>query len=131
MSARTIGQVAKLLDINVETIRYYERQGLIEQPSRPPGGYRHYPEATVARIRFIRRAQQLGFSLKDIRQLLTLEDSPCGEVEALARTKLQKIREKIIDLKRLEQTLQQMIASCQTNPDKADCPLIDSLSGQR
>ncbi|WP_438819379.1 MerR family transcriptional regulator [Legionella taurinensis] len=84
----TISKVAKELDINVETIRFYERRGLIKQPSKPEIGYRHYPKEIVNRIRFIKRSQELGFTLDEIANLLNLNDRPCSLVQQLAEHKL-------------------------------------------
>ena len=102
----TISQLAKSAGVNVETIRYYERRGLIEQPDRPAEGYRRYPETTLNRIRFIKRAQELGFSLEEITNLLALGESHCSEVQELAEGKLVSVRAKINDLCRLERVLE-------------------------
>jgi MerR family transcriptional regulator, mercuric resistance operon regulatory protein len=83
----TIGQLAKVAGVNVETIRYYERRGLISQPPKPAEGYRTYPNATLARIFFIKRAQELGFTLKEINKLLSLDESHCSEVQELAEVR--------------------------------------------
>lgn len=123
----SIGQLAKAAGVNVETVRYYERRGLIEQPDKPTEGYRHYPEATAQRIRFIKRAQELGFTLEEITNLLTLNDTPCQEVQNMASQKLTSVRAKIADLCRLEIVLTDLLNQCVANPDQAHCPLIESL----
>ena len=125
--SRTIGKVARELAINVETIRFYERRGLIEQPEKPANGYRHYPDDTLQRIRFIRRCQGLGFTLDEILHLLNLHDKPCQQVQILADNKLALVKEKIADLQRLEKALQQVVKQCQSNQDEAHCPIIDTL----
>ncbi len=124
---RTIGKVATELNIHVETIRFYERRGLIKQPEKPQNGYRDYPEYTVQRIRFIRRCQGLGFTLDEIRSLLSLDDKPCPQVQNLAVNKLTTVKEKITDLQRLEQALHQLVIQCRDNQDEAHCPIIDTL----
>ncbi len=124
---KTISKVAKELDINVETVRFYERRGLIEQPIKPDMGYRHYPQETVNRIRFIKRAQELGFTLNEIGNLLSLNDSPCRQVQEMAELKLQTVREKKADLCRLEKALMEQLAQCHNNDNERYCPIINSL----
>jgi len=124
---RTISRLAKELGVNIETIRFYERKGLIQQPPKPTTGYRHYPSETVNRIHFIKRAQELGFTLDEIVHLLSLEDSPCSAVQTLANNKLEKVRSKILDLRRLENALEVLLSQCHENEDKSHCPIIDSL----
>lgn len=124
---RTISSVAKELNVNIETIRFYERKALIEQPTKPEDGYRHYPDETVDRIRFIKRAQELGFTLEEVSRLLRLEDSPCNEVQELAENKLEAVQAKMKDLKCLESALKALLNQCNENEDKAHCPIIDSL----
>ena len=123
----TISQLAKSADVNVETIRYYELQKLIEQPEKPLQGYRQYPEETLTRVLFIKRAQHLGFTLAEIEALIELSAGSCHEVQHLAEHKLDIVQAKIKDLKRLEKSLKQLIYSCQSNSDTASCPIIDSL----
>lgn len=123
----SIGQLAKIAGINVETVRYYERRGLIEQPPRPEQGYRHYPRQTLERILFIKRAQELGFALADVTQLLQLGEAHCPEVQALAEGKLAGVRARIADLRRLEKVLSNLVHLCQTNPGQSPCPIVESL----
>ncbi len=123
----TISKVAKELSINVETVRFYERRGLIEQPVKPEVGYRHYPDETVNRIRFIKRAQELGFTLEEIANLLILEDRPCSQVQDLAEHKLCAVKEKMADLRRLEKALKALLVQCHSNEDDSHCPIIDAL----
>ncbi|MDY6929006.1 MAG: Hg(II)-responsive transcriptional regulator [Pseudomonadota bacterium] len=123
----TISQLARAAGVNVETVRYYERRGLIEQPDKPAEGYRRYPETTLDRIRFIKRAQELGLSLEEITNLLILGQSHCSEVQELAEGKMISVRAKINDLCRLEQVLEDLIIQCRTNPDNTACPIVESL----
>ncbi|WP_370978981.1 Hg(II)-responsive transcriptional regulator [Agaribacterium sp. ZY112] len=124
---RTISHLAKALNINVETIRFYERKALIQQPPKPDVGYRHYPDETVNRIRFIKRAQELGFTLEEVSRLLSLEDFPCSDVQALAENKLEAVQTKMRDLRRLESALKALLLQCNTNEDETRCPIINSL----
>ena len=98
MSLFSIGKLAQAAQVSVETIRYYERRGLITQPPKPAQGYRTYTKATLARILFIKRAQELGFTLEEIENLLVLGESHCSEVQELAESKLVSVRSKINDL---------------------------------
>jgi MerR family mercuric resistance operon transcriptional regulator len=124
----TIGQLARQASVNVETVRYYQRCGLITQPEKPPQGYRRYPEATLQRLRFIRKAQSLGFSLQEIAQLLTLEDNPCKQAMAIGTERLAAIDAKIGDLQKLQQALRTTLRDCQSNRNPEQCPLIASLT---
>ncbi len=123
----TIGSLAKTLGITVETIRFYERKGLVQQPPKPAQGYRNYTNDAAERIRFVKRAQELGFTLVEIKHLLSLEDSRCGEIQSLAERKLQTVQIKLRDLTRLESALQTLLSQCSENDDKSNCPIIDSL----
>lgn len=125
--SRTISKIAKEIGINIETVRFYERKGLIKQPVKPLQGYRQYPTETVNRIRFIRRSQELGFTLSEIEGLLSLNDSPCNQVEELAKKKLVAIQTKQADLLLLEKALLEHIGQCQSNEDDTCCPIIDFL----
>lgn len=123
----TISQLATSASVNIETIRYYERQKLIDQPEKPLQGYRHYPEETLTRVLFIKRAQQLGFTLAEIATLIELNTGSCHEVQHLAEHKLDVVQAKIQNLKRLEKSLKQLVSSCQSNSDPGSCPIIASL----
>ena len=123
---RTIGKLAKDLDINVETIRFYERQGLIEQPPKPESGYRKYDETHANQLKFILKAKALGFTLKEIESLMSLSGN-CADIESMGLQKLQLIRDKIDDLQRLEKVIQDMTDSCKANQDPQSCPVINSL----
>lgn len=123
----TISLVAKSLNLNVETIRYYERRGLIEQPEKPLQGYRVYPEQTIQRIQFIKRAKELGFTLDEIENLLRLGDSHCEDIQEIAEDKLDTIQTKIDDLESLRLVLNKLVIQCRTNPDRSHCPIVEAL----
>jgi MerR family mercuric resistance operon transcriptional regulator len=127
-----IGTLAKAADVHVETVRYYQRRGLLAEPSRPPGGTRRYGKAHVQRLRFIKQAQALGFSLDEVRDLLALEDGQhCGEAERLASIKLSMARERMRQLRRVERALATLVEQCQCNAGKLRCPLIAALESDQ
>ncbi|SFR66427.1 MerR family transcriptional regulator, mercuric resistance operon regulatory protein [Marinobacter daqiaonensis] len=124
----TIGGLAKATNVHIETIRYYQRRGLLREPQRPPGGVRRYGSADIARLTFVKTAQQLGFSLDDISDLLRLEDGThCQEASALAEHKLRDVREKIDRLEKIEKVLGEMVKRCHAHQGDISCPLIASL----
>ncbi len=124
----TIGTLADAAGVNVETIRFYQRKGLIPEPARPPGGIRRYGQAELARVRFIKAAQRLGFSLDEVAELLMLEDgTQCGKARALAERKLRDVHEKLADLRRIESALDHLVARCGSARGSVKCPLIESL----
>ena len=123
----TIGQLAKTANINVETVRYYQRIHLIEQPDKPALGYRVYPDETLNRIRFIKRAQLLGFSLEEISQLLEISDQQCETAAQMGHDKLQLIQQKISDLSKMASVLDEYTQQCAINADHSHCPIIDTL----
>ncbi len=127
----TIGQVSKLAGVNRETLRYYEREGIIEQPERKDSGYRIYPPSIVKRIRFIKRAQGLGFSLKEINELMALrndaEDATCRDVKQYAQDKVKTIEKKLADLKRMRARLVELIAVCNEENSISACPILDAF----
>ncbi len=124
----TIGALAKAANIGVETIRYYQRRGLVAEPHKPYGSIRHYDDQALARLQFIRTAQWLGFSLDEIGGLLTLQDGThCDEARVLGGQKLAKVREKISSLRRIERTLEGLVQACCTEQGDVKCPLITSL----
>ena len=125
----TIGTLAKAADVNVETIRYYQRIGLITEPAKPLQGYRTYSEETLKRIQFIKRAQQLGFSLQEVEELLQLAEGHCADVRQLAEDKRSQIDKQIKGLRNLRKTLTELISSCQTGTDDAHCAIVEALSG--
>lgn len=129
MQAMTIGKLAQSAGVNVETIRYYQRLKLLDEPARPLGGVRRYADAAVARVRFIKRAQELGFSLAEIQRLLRLGDpQSCGEARALAAEKLALVESRVADLKRLRGVLKELIGRCDQRRGKVACPIIESLA---
>jgi len=124
----TIGMLARRAGVNVETIRYYQRRGLVPEPAKPLGGIRNYAPEHVQRLRFIKRAQQLGFSLEEVGDLLSLEDGlHCHEVEEIAGKKLATVRERIAQLRGIEGALATLIRKCSSNRGKVRCPLISAL----
>ena len=129
MSGRyTIGTLAREVGLNVETVRYYQRRGLVPEPARPPGGIRHYAQEHARRLRFIREAQKLGFSLDEVGELLSLEDGlHCREVEEIAGHKLAAVRDRMAQLGRIETVLAVLVRKCHGNRGKLRCPLISSL----
>lgn len=125
----TIGKLARAAGVNVETIRYYQRIGLIEAPVKPAQGYRRYPAATVARVRFIRRAQELGFSLKEIAELLSLNDGDCRSARAIAAQKQALIEQRLRDLTRMRDALAGLVEAClDSEAEGAPCALIQTLN---
>ena len=123
----TIGKLASKANISVETIRYYQRRGLIEQPLKPAAGYRQYADESLQRLLFIRKAKTLGFSLDEIDNLLVLSEGRCADVQSLARKKLVSIKTKMKNLQRLEHLLEGLVGQCRNNIDAAHCPIIDTL----
>jgi len=125
----TIGTLAKQGGVNVETIRYYQRRGLLHEPVRLRGGFRHYSSDTVKRVRFIKRAQVLGFTLEEIAGLLTLnERKACQETRGIAAHKLELIEEKIADLSKMKRALSRLVRACDTSSAGAPCPIIHLLA---
>lgn len=124
----TIGAFAKAAGVNVETIRFYQRKGLLLEPEKPYGSIRRYGAADVTRVRFVKSAQRLGFSLDEIADLLKLEDGThCDEASRLAEHKLRDIQEKLADLGRMEAVLAQLVCACHSHQGNVSCPLIASL----
>ena len=126
---RTIGRIAKASGVGVETIRVYEREELLPEPERSASGYRLYSDDAVARLRFIQRAKQLGFTLDEVRRLLTLADvaGPSAEVRALAADKLAIIDARLRDLGRMREALAELVACCDGSGSAASCPIIQAL----
>ncbi|MGR9087992.1 MAG: Hg(II)-responsive transcriptional regulator [Gammaproteobacteria bacterium] len=124
----TIGRLAKKAAVSVETIRYYQRRGLLAEPARPLNGVRRYNERDIQRVRFIRQGQKLGFSLDEIQELLSLEDEQrCLEVREIALKKLLLIRERIEGLRNMEKALSGLIECCSSNTGELSCPIITAL----
>lgn len=130
MKTLTIGQLAKQAQVNVETVRYYERRGLIPEPPRRESGYRQYSQDAVARLQFIRRAKELGFSLREISDLLSLRvgpDATCGDVKRRAERKLTDIEEKLQALQRMKKALTKLAAACRGRGPTSECPILEAL----
>lgn len=127
-SNMTIGVLAQTAGVNLETIRFYQRKGLVPKPTRVEGGIRRYGANELARVRFIKSAQRLGFSLDEVAELLRLDDGAhCQDARELARKKLGDVRERLADLVRIESVLDQLVKRCGSARGKVDCPLIASL----
>lgn len=130
MKPLTIGQVAKLAGVGVETMRFYERNGLVAAPPRNDAGYRQYPEDTPLRVRFIRHAKDLGFSLREIQDLLSLKTGPgttCSDVRHVARIKIGEIEARIIAMKRMKTALSKLVDVCAGDGPAGECPILDAL----
>ena len=131
MKAMTIGKAAREAGVGVETIRFYERRGLLEQPPKPAtSGFRTYADETVARIRFIRQAQELGFSLREVGELLGLKADPAADAAAVrehAATKLAQVDEKIRRLERIRHALEELIAACPGSGALRACSIMEAL----
>jgi len=123
-----IGELARSVNVNVETIRYYQRIKLLELPEKPYGGMRSYSDQDLQRLRFIRRAQKLGFSLKDIRELLDLSSSDCERVEKLAAEKLSEVKAKLRQLRSIESILAKTVEQCARRKSDQPCPIIETLT---
>ncbi len=131
MKPLTIGKVAGLAGVGVETVRFYERKKMIPKPPRSAAGYRQYPESTVQRLRFIRRAKGLGFSLKEIKELLTLRADPqatCSDVRQRAEQKLADIEQRMDDLEKMRAALQVLLKACSTNTTSTECPILQAIT---
>ena len=130
--AMTIGELARAACVHVETIRYYQRLGLLPVPAKPYAGQRRYGEAELNRLRFIKRAQSLGFSLEEVRLLLDLaRREPCSETKRIARQKLAAVEEKLADLNAMRTTLLELVNACDLGGSSDSCPIIECLDGRR
>jgi MerR family mercuric resistance operon transcriptional regulator len=133
MKALTIGKAAREAGVGVETIRFYEREGLIEQPPKPHMGVRRYSDEAVSRIRFIKKAQQLGFTLREIYELLALRADPaadCSQLREEAAVKLQDVRHKIEQLQRIAAALETLINACPGQGGLQACSILEALTLQ-
>ena len=127
-----IGEVAARAGVNVETLRYYERRGLLAEPARRPSGYRSYDERSVRVVRFIKRAQELGFTLADIEELLRLAEggsASCHEVRALANAKVVDLEGRIATLEAMRRSLLSLVRTCNRRGDSRECPLLEAIEG--
>jgi Hg(II)-responsive transcriptional regulator len=127
------GEVAARAGVNVQTLRYYERKGLLDEPDRRASGYRQYAPDAVQLIRFIKRAQELGFTLaqvEDLLQLRSCQETACAEVQRTAEEKIANIEEKIRHLRAMKRALGALVASCSTEGSTRYCPLLEALDGK-
>ena len=127
----TIGTFAKAAGVNVETLRFYQRRGLLSEPAKPNGSIRRYGQADIERVRFVKAAQRLGFSLDEVEGLLTLDDGAhCDDARQLAELKLADVRGKLADLRRIERVLAALVRDCCASHGTVFCPLISILQRQ-
>ena len=132
MKAMKIGEVAKRSGIGIETIRFYEREGLLQEPERRPSGYRQYDESTVKRLEYIRQAKELGFTLAEIRELLELSftaHEACQHIWQRAEAKITDIGNKIRSLQKMRRSLRIIVKRCKTKDSPHECPLIHGTEG--
>ncbi len=132
MKQMTIGQVARRAGVGVETVRFYERQGLLEEPARRESGYRQYAADAVGRLRFIRRAKDLGFTLKEIKELIALGQDPDAtraDVRRKAEDKIADIEARVRDLLRIKGALQALTSACDGHGPLEGCPILQALGG--
>ena len=130
MDRMTIGKLARASGVGVETLRFYEREGLLPEPARTPSGYRQYPPESVARMTFVRRAKRLGFSLAEIRELLTLAEAhgDRSQVKSIAAHKLAEIDKRIDELQRMRGVLAELTRKCSGHGPVEGCPIIEALT---
>lgn len=126
----TIGRLARSAGVNVETVRYYQRRGLIIEPEKPAYGFRYYPAETVSRIQFIKRAQRLGFTLQEIGKLLDQGDGHCEDVHELARRKYSELEIQIEDLLAMKKSLKKLLGGCETSSRTETCPIVETFAGR-
>jgi len=134
MTGVTIGELAERAGVGVETIRFYERKGLMARPVRPRAGYRQYDEQAAERIRFIRQAQDLGFTLAEVAELLSLRVDPlttCADVKAKAQEKITDIDGKIRGLRQMRAALVEIAQTCGGTGPTSDCPILDYMANER
>jgi MerR family copper efflux transcriptional regulator len=127
-----IGQLARLAKVSVQTLRFYERKGLLPKPPRGASGYREYAADAIGMVKFIKRAQELGFSLREIKELLALRKVPratCGDVVVVAQRKIEEMEQKISDLRAMQTALSQLLADCKGQAPITQCPIIEALAG--
>jgi MerR family mercuric resistance operon transcriptional regulator len=133
MKSLTIGRLAKQAGVNLETVRFYERRGLLPRPPRSASGYRLFPAEATRRLKFIRRAQELGFSLAEIAELLSLRVSrrtTSAEIRARAEAKITDIEAKMRSLESIKMTLRKLTKACDGCTPVAQCPILESLDGE-
>ena len=125
-----IGKVAQSAGLAIDTVRYYEREGLLEKPARTASGYRHYTTDAIARLRFIRQAKDLGFSLSEIKDLLALRVTPgksCADVKARAEAKIADVEQRIAQLGRMKRALVKLASACSRRGPTSTCPILEAL----
>lgn len=133
MNGLTIGRLAKQVGVGIETVRFYERQGLIEPPPRTDSNYRVYPQEEVERLKFIKRAKDLGFTLKEIKELLELQHDPhATKADIKKRTvkKIENIKQKVRDLSRILHALEHLAGTCDGKGPLSECPILEALTGE-
>ncbi len=133
MDLLTAGQLAKKAKVKKETIRYYERRGLLNKPPRTESGYRQYSQDAVSRIMFIKRAQELGFSLKEISELLSLrvdKHTTCGDFKNMAEVKISEVEEKVRSLNQIKKALTKLVALYSGEGPTSDCPIVEALDSE-
>ena len=133
MNGLTIGRLAKQVGIGIETVRFYERQGLIEPPPRTDSNYRVYPEEEVSRLRFIKKAKSLGFTLNEIKELLFLRHDPHAtkaDIKNRTLAKITDVKQKISDLTRIQKALEHLASSCDGHGPLEDCPILKALDSE-
>ena len=126
----TIGRLARAAGVNLETVRYYQRRGLLAQPRKPLQGFRRYRADDLARLRFIKRAQQLGFTLREIKELLAIDKGSCDDTRRRAEQKRADISARLRDLQNLRKTLDRLIRACRRG-GQPTCPIVETLSKER
>ncbi|MCL7419696.1 MAG: heavy metal-responsive transcriptional regulator [Methylobacter sp.] len=134
MNTMTIGQIARNSGTSIETIRFYEREGLIEKPPRTESGYRNYQPDVISRLSFIRQAKSLGFSLMEIKELLALKFSPetnCGDVRNRAEIKILDIEHKIDSLQGMKRALVKLVTACPGNGPASECPILEAMETKK
>ncbi|MDD3765355.1 MAG: MerR family DNA-binding protein [Nevskiales bacterium] len=133
MNTLSVSQLASQAGVGIDTVRYYERAGLLPKPPRRPSGYRAYPQQSVERLRFIRRAKALGFSLEEIAELLALSDrsGDAEQIRRLAATRLAEVERRIAELQRVRDGLHRLVDACPGHDaDTRDCPILSALNGE-
>jgi Hg(II)-responsive transcriptional regulator len=133
MKGLTIGRLAEQAGLGIETVRFYERQGLIPPPPRTASNYRIYPEEEVNRLKFIKRAKDLGFTLNEIKELLALQHDPHAtkaDIKKRTEKKIEVIKKKVRDLSRIQEALEHLAGTCDGRGPLSDCPILEALTGQ-
>ncbi|MEJ2452320.1 MAG: heavy metal-responsive transcriptional regulator [Gammaproteobacteria bacterium] len=133
MTTLNIGQLARQTGVTVETVRFYEKQGLIAAPQRSAAGYRQYPRETIQRLRFIQNAKDVGFTLKDIGELLALREEPgttCEDIQLRASDKLMEVEQKLRELTQIRNALARLVTKCKVQAVEGECPILAELDNE-